>query len=45
MRLVPNQNWEKISELFKKHIENITPKTVSVEVSTHHGGNQLVNND
>jgi len=42
MRLVPNQNWEKISELFKKHIENITPKTVSVEVSTHHGGNPYV---
>ena len=42
MRLVPNQNWKKISELFKKHIENITPKTVSVEVSTHHGGNPYV---
>ena len=42
MRLVPNQNWEKISELFKKHIESITPKTVSVEVSTHHGGNPYV---
>ena len=42
MRLVPNQNWEKISELFKKHIENITPKTVSVQVSTHHGGNPYV---
>ena len=42
MRLVPNQNWEKISELFKNHIQSIAPDTVSVEVSTHHGGNPYV---
>ena len=42
MRLVPNQNWEKISELFKNHIHSIAPNTVSVEVSTHHGGNPYV---
>ena len=42
MRLVPNQNWEKISELFKNHIYSIAPNTVSVEVLTHHGGNPYV---
>ena len=42
MRLVPNQNWEKISELFTNHINNIIPDSVSVKVSTHHGGNPYV---
>src|SRR5699024_1265879 len=32
MRLVPNQNWEKITELFKKHFESIALKGVTVEV-------------
>jgi acetylornithine deacetylase/succinyl-diaminopimelate desuccinylase-like protein len=26
MRLVPNQDWKEISELFKKHFESIAPK-------------------
>ncbi len=26
MRLVPNQDWEEITELFKKHFESIAPK-------------------
>ena len=38
MRLVPNQSWEEISELFEKHFKDITPKGVSVQVTTHHGG-------
>lgn len=38
MRLVPNQNSDKIAELFKKHFENITPPTMKVNVSLHHGG-------
>lgn len=38
MRLVPNQNNEKISELFEKHIKNIAPKTVKVNVKALHGG-------
>ena len=42
MRLVPNQDWKKISELFKNHIKNIAPKSVSIEVLTHHGGNPYV---
>ncbi len=39
MRLVPNQNCEKIAELFQKHIAKIAPKGVKVEVTPHHGGN------
>ncbi|MCF8219732.1 MAG: dipeptidase [Bacteroidales bacterium] len=38
MRLVPNQNNEKISELFEKHIKNIAPNTVKVNVKALHGG-------
>lgn len=39
MRLVPNQDCEKISELFKAHFESITPAGVKVKVTPHHGGN------
>jgi acetylornithine deacetylase/succinyl-diaminopimelate desuccinylase-like protein len=38
MRLVPGQNHEKITKLFKKHVEGIAPKSVKVEVRPHHGG-------
>jgi len=38
MRLVPNQNHEKIAQLFKKHFESIAPKSVKVNVTLHHGG-------
>ena len=38
MRLVPGQDWEKISDLFKTHFENIAPKSVKVKVTKHHGG-------
>lgn len=42
MRLVPNQNWEKISALFEKHFKAIAPKGVRVQVTTHHGGQSYV---
>lgn len=42
MRLVPNQDWEEITELFKKHFESIAPKAVSVKVTPHHGGQGYV---
>ncbi len=42
MRLVPNQNWEAITELFKIHFERIAPKSVSVKVKPHHGGQAYV---
>ncbi|AVR45189.1 dipeptidase [Christiangramia fulva] len=38
MRLVPDQDWKEITELFKKHFESIAPKSVKVEVKPHHGG-------
>ncbi len=38
MRLVPGQDWRKISELFKKHFESIAPQSVKVKVIAHHGG-------
>jgi len=42
MRLVPNQDNKKISELFKKHIESIAPPTVKVKVEALHGGQGYV---
>jgi len=42
MRLVPNQDWKEITELFKKHFESITPKAVTVKVKPHHGGQGYV---
>jgi acetylornithine deacetylase/succinyl-diaminopimelate desuccinylase-like protein len=38
MRLVPNQNNQKIAELFQKHFKSIAPKSVKVKVSPLHGG-------
>ena len=42
MRLVPNQDWKEITELFKNHFENIAPKSVKVKVTPHHGGQGYV---
>ncbi len=42
MRLVPNQDWENITKLFKTHFENIAPKGVKVKVTPHHGGQGYV---
>lgn len=42
MRLVPDQDWNEISELFKKHFESVAPKSVKVKVTTHHGGQPVV---
>ncbi|GIZ16323.1 dipeptidase [Capnocytophaga catalasegens] len=42
MRLVPNQNWEEITELFTKYFESIAPKSVTIKVSAHHGGQAYV---
>ena len=42
MRIVPNQDPDKISELFQKHFESIAPKCVKVKVTPHHGGNAYV---
>ena len=42
MRLVPHQDWEEITELFKSHFENIAPAGVKVKVTPHHGGQGYV---
>ncbi len=42
MRLVPNQDWVKISDLFKAHFEKIAPKSVKIKVTAHHGGSPYV---
>ncbi|MTE26374.1 dipeptidase [Winogradskyella ouciana] len=42
MRLVPHQDWEEITELFKSHFESIAPKGVKVKVTPHHGGQGYV---
>ena len=42
MRLVPNQDWETITQLFKTHFENIAPQGVTVKVIPHHGGQGYV---
>lgn len=42
MRLVPNQEPEKITELFKTHFESIAPAGVKVVVNPHHGGEPVV---
>ncbi|MFT5966089.1 MAG: acetylornithine deacetylase/succinyl-diaminopimelate desuccinylase-like protein, partial [Flavobacteriaceae bacterium] len=42
MRLVPNQDWKDITEIFKKHFEDIAPIGVKVSVTPHHGGQGYV---
>ncbi len=42
MRLVPNQDPDKITELFARHFESIAPDSVSVKVTPHHGGQPAV---
>jgi acetylornithine deacetylase/succinyl-diaminopimelate desuccinylase-like protein len=42
MRLVPDQDPEEITQLFKDHFESIAPVSVKVEVKPHHGGEAAV---
>ena len=42
MRLVPDQDPNKIADLFTKHIKSMAPDTVDVEVVAHHGGYPVV---
>lgn len=37
-RLVPDQDYNVITERFKKHFESLAPKSVKVEVTPLHGG-------
>lgn len=42
MRLVPDQDPEEITQLFKQHFEAIAPNAVRVAVKPHHGGEAAV---
>ena len=42
MRLVPNQQSDKMTEMFTKHFESIAPAGVTVKVRPHHGGEPYV---
>ena len=42
MRLVPHQDSDKITVLFKNYFESIAPKSVKVKVTPHHGGEPVV---
>ncbi len=42
MRLVPNQEWHEITDLFTKHFESLAPSGVTVKVTPHHGGQGYV---
>lgn len=42
MRLVPNQDPDKITELFTQHFTSLAPPSVTVKVTPHHGGKPAV---
>jgi len=42
MRLVPDQEWHEITDLFSAHFKAIAPKGVTVKVTPHHGGQGYV---
>jgi len=42
MRLVPNQDFSEISDLFEKHFKSLAPASVKVKVKPHHGGHPAV---
>ncbi len=42
MRLVPDQDPDKITKMFTNHFKSIAPPSVSVKVTPHHGGQPAV---
>ncbi|MDR1680854.1 MAG: dipeptidase [Prevotellaceae bacterium] len=38
MRLVPNQNWQRVIDLFTAYFEHLAPASVKVQVRPSHGG-------
>ena len=42
MRLVPDQSDEEITTLFTNYFESIAPKSVSIKITPHHGGEPYV---
>jgi acetylornithine deacetylase/succinyl-diaminopimelate desuccinylase-like protein len=42
MRLVPNQDYEKVMKLFEDYFVSLAPKGIRVKVKPHHGGNPVL---
>jgi acetylornithine deacetylase/succinyl-diaminopimelate desuccinylase-like protein len=42
MRLVPDQDPDKITQMFTDHFKSIAPKSVKVQVKPHHGGKPVL---
>lgn len=42
MRLVPDQEPDKIAKLFTEYVKSLAPDTVNVDVVAHHGGHPVV---
>ncbi len=42
MRLVPHQDPDEISELFKKHVESLAPQGTTIKVQAHHGAEAVM---
>jgi len=42
MRLVPDQNSDKVAKMFERHFRKIAPKTVKVSVRALHGGEPAI---
>ncbi|MDZ7899496.1 MAG: dipeptidase [Arcicella sp.] len=42
MRLVPNQQSDRMTALFTKHFESIAPAGITVKVHPHHGGEPYI---
>lgn len=42
MRLVPDQDPADIEELFRRYVESVTPKGVTVEIEAHHGASPVL---
>lgn len=45
MRLVPDQDWHEIANLFEEYFKSIAPASVKVKVKSHHGGYPAVVSD
>lgn len=45
MRLVPDQDWHEISQLFENYFKSKAPNSVTVKVIAHHGGSPAVVSD
>lgn len=42
MRLVPNQDYHRITKLFEDHFKTLAPAGITVKVTPHHGGEPAV---